>query len=107
MSSLIKKCAAVVLRDKKFLIVRQQNQDYFKNVGGKLERSESPEECLSREIYEELAVETKSTCFYWKVPKTKAVSNPELELEIYLYFVEIEGPIKASSEIAECAWISK
>ena len=54
--------AAVIERDGFVLIARRKKSDYFGSVwefpGGKIEPGESPEECLRRELREELGIET-------------------------------------------------
>ncbi|MGA2586571.1 MAG: (deoxy)nucleoside triphosphate pyrophosphohydrolase [Candidatus Aminicenantales bacterium] len=54
--------AAVIERDGAVLIARRRKSDLFGNVwefpGGKIEPGESPEECLRRELMEELGIES-------------------------------------------------
>ena len=56
----------VVIRDGKVVLVRNE-RDEWELPGGKLELSESPRECLAREISEELqlAVEPESILDSW------------------------------------------
>lgn len=55
--------AAIILKDNKVLIARKrQNKDlagYWEFPGGKLEPNESMEDCLERELFEELGVKAK------------------------------------------------
>ncbi len=105
---LIVKYAGVVIQNNKFLIVRQKNEDVWKNVGGKIEGDETPEECLIREITEELGTKLKGTpVYYFSLPTTKAVSNPNINLDIHLYKCELENEPLPSSEIEELHWLSK
>ena len=98
----------MVLKDGKFLIVRGAAQDYWKNVGGKLEDGETPEQCLAREIKEELGVGlSDKPKHYFSLPTTKAVSDPSVELDIHLYLCGLSGEPVASSEIEELRWMSK
>jgi 8-oxo-dGTP diphosphatase len=54
--------AAVVIREKRVLIARraagQSNAGMWEFPGGKIEKNETPEECLARELKEELNVES-------------------------------------------------
>lgn len=105
---LIVKYAGVIIKDKKFLVVRQKDEDVWKNVGGRIEGNETPEECLTREITEELNVKLSAVPeYYFSLPTTKAVSDPTISLNIHLYKCEIEGEPKPSSEIEELHWLSK
>jgi 8-oxo-dGTP pyrophosphatase MutT (NUDIX family) len=56
----------VVIRDGKVILVRNE-RDEWELPGGKLELSESPKECLAREIAEELqlVVESQSIVDSW------------------------------------------
>ena len=56
--------AAIIVRDGKFLIAqRKLNDDIFGGLwefpGGKVEDGETPEECMSRELKEELDIEVE------------------------------------------------
>ena len=56
----------VVIRDRKVILVRN-DRDEWELPGGKLELSESPEQCLAREIAEELqlTIEPESILDSW------------------------------------------
>lgn len=108
MSQHIVKYAAAIIRDRKILFVRDKGEDFFKNVGGKIENNETSEECLKREINEELGVDLINTPqYYFSLPVTKAANNPDVTIEIHLYKCEIEGNPKPSAEIEELHWLSK
>lgn len=55
--------AAIIIRDKKVLIARRAQGEKFAGSwefpGGKVEAFETPKECLRRELYEELGIETR------------------------------------------------
>ncbi len=54
---------AVIEKDGKILIARRKNQGHFANKwefpGGKLESGETSEQCLQRELFEELGIEAR------------------------------------------------
>lgn len=58
---MIKVTAAVIEKAGKILIARRKRGDRFEHMwefpGGKVQPGESPEECLKRELYEELGIE--------------------------------------------------
>lgn len=102
------KYVAVFIKNKKFLIVRQKGEDFWKNVGGRIEENETPEECLTREVKEELGIDlTENPKFYFSLPTTKAVSDPTISLDMHLYLCELKGEPIPNSEIEELHWISK
>ena len=59
--------AAVIEKDGKILIARRKGEDAlggkWEFPGGKLEPGETPEECLKRELREELGIETEVKAF--------------------------------------------
>ncbi len=102
------KYAAVILRDGKYLIAKPADSDTWINVGGKPEDDETPEECLKREVMEELSVNVVSEPqLYLESPFTPAVSDPNIQVKITWYRLEIEGEPIASSEIGEIHWLAK
>jgi 8-oxo-dGTP pyrophosphatase MutT (NUDIX family) len=64
----------IVIRDGKVILVRNE-RDEWELPGGKLELSESPKECLAREIVEELqlAVDPESMIDAWTYTITAGV----------------------------------
>jgi 8-oxo-dGTP diphosphatase len=75
----IKVTAAVIERGGKVLIARRKKGDRFEGrwefPGGKIEAGESPEECLRRELREELGVEIEAPEYLCSVPfKTSGIS---------------------------------
>lgn len=61
--SMTKVTAAIIEQDGKVLIARRKKDDPLKDKwefpGGKIEPGESPEECLKRELHEELGIEAE------------------------------------------------
>lgn len=102
------KYAAVIIHEGKYLIAKQLDSDTWINVGGKPQGDESPEQCLQREIMEELSVKVISQpVLYLESPFTPAVSDPNIQVKIIWYKLEIEGEPVASSEIGEIHWLTK
>jgi len=68
----IKVTAAVIERGGKVLIARRKKGDRFEGrwefPGGKIEAGESPEECLRRELREEMGIEVEAGEFLCSVP---------------------------------------
>jgi 8-oxo-dGTP diphosphatase len=68
----IKVTAAVIERGGKVLIARRKKGDRFEGrwefPGGKIEAEESPQECLRRELREEMGVEVEAGEFLCSVP---------------------------------------
>ncbi|RJS63027.1 (deoxy)nucleoside triphosphate pyrophosphohydrolase [Priestia filamentosa] len=65
----MKKVVAAIIKDKdKILIAKRNSKDHLAGKwefpGGKIEPDETPEECLAREIREELRVDIEIGSFY-------------------------------------------
>ena len=59
-------CAAVLIKDGQILLAQRNCDDHngkWEFPGGKLEANESPEQCLERELNEELSIVTKVGAF--------------------------------------------
>ncbi len=102
----IHKAGAIILKDKKFLIVKPHGKPSFITPGGKYEKGETAEGCLKRELMEELRVQMKSFKHYKDYYFEKA-AHSDHSLSLELYIVEIEGRPKASSEIEKLEWLGK
>ena len=79
--------AAMVDIDNKVLIAQRQEdkfmEGYWEFPGGKLENGELPNQCLIREINEELGVDISDSCF---TPITFTTFNyPNFDVIIFLY----------------------
>lgn len=101
--SMIIKCAGVILDNGKLLVVRKKGSDVFLSPGGKVERGESLQDCVIREIKEEIDVNVKNLRFMGTYTSQSAIENSGITL--HAWFVEYSGIATASSEIEEIRWI--
>ena len=51
---------AIIVKDGKFLMVRNDEQDYFYSVGGRIRFGETAEEAVIREVFEETGVKMEA-----------------------------------------------
>lgn len=106
--TILTKYAAAIIKDGKYLIVRVYNENFWKNVGGKVEDKETAKECLKREVKEELGVEIVGHPeHYLSTPITDVEGDPKRKIVIHVYKVHTKGDLKPSSEIKEMHWLSK
>ena len=83
----IHKAGGILIRDRKFLVVRQKDKDIFIAPGGKLDNLETPVEALIRELKEELCVEVKPSDLENFGSYTAAAAGKEdkiLQMDVFL-----------------------
>lgn len=99
--------AAVIIRDRKVLIAQRQSGSHMEYKwefpGGKLEPDETPEECIVREIKEEMDIDIEVIDIY-KVVKFK-YEEKDILLLCYLCRI-LEGEGKAI-ECNDFRWVTK
>lgn len=103
------KCGAIILRNKKLLIVKPKSKDYWIFVGGKPESGETLEQALIREVLEELSVKVVNLSkLYLISPIEKAIGNKDNRtVQIFAFIVNINDQPKANSEIEKIHWLSR
>ncbi|MDP2665296.1 MAG: NUDIX domain-containing protein [bacterium] len=104
----IHKAGGVLIKDRKFLISRSKGKDFFVAPGGKLEKGETPEESLQRELKEEFTIEIelvdleKFGTFY-----APAIGMEDKYLQSDIFIVlRWKGEIRPDNEIEEIMWIN-
>ncbi len=79
-------CVAIIQKDNKFLICQRSKDDFFSNIwefpGGKKEAHESSEECIQREIQEELEIQIEIIELYAQL--IYEVRGKEILFKFYL-----------------------
>lgn len=109
MTVVIHKATALLIKDRKLLVVRAYDDDMFITVGGKIEPGETVLQALHRECFEELNIETnddlveKFATFYG----TAIGRHAGKLLQQDTFFINgYSGKIQRSSEITELAWVN-
>ncbi|ADE72561.1 MULTISPECIES: (deoxy)nucleoside triphosphate pyrophosphohydrolase [Priestia] len=88
----MKKVTAAIIKDKnRILIAKRHSKDplggKWEFPGGKVEPGETPEECLVREIREELRVEVKIGSFY----DNSVYSSQDHDIHLLFYWAEVSN----------------
>jgi ADP-ribose pyrophosphatase YjhB (NUDIX family) len=111
-NQVIIKCRGIILHEGKMLVAKhQKHAEYYALLGGHLEPGESPQECVERELTEELGVKPE-------VGKLLYVNSFEdHSINFFEFFFEIKNgkdfkDVKNlmgtdMDEISEILWISK
>lgn len=101
-----KVAVAVIEKDGKILVARRAKEDHFKGKwefpGGKMETGESPQDCLRRELFEELGIEAEIGLFICS--NRYGYSHGKVELLAYRVSC-ISGDIRRSVH-DEIRWVS-
>jgi 8-oxo-dGTP diphosphatase len=103
----VDKVALVLLREGRVLSTRSRGKDTYYLPGGKREPGESDEDCVCREIEEELAVRLRRESLR-KLGVFHAQAHgkdPGVEIHMPCYTGDFDGELRASAEIAEFAWL--
>ena len=107
MSRIIDKVAWILLVDHQILSTRSRGKDTYYLPGGKRDPGETDEECLVREIKEELAVDlVPGTLRYLGQFVAQAHGHSEgVQVQMRCYQADYAGTLSAASEIEELAWL--
>jgi 8-oxo-dGTP diphosphatase len=101
---MIKVTAAIIIKDHKLLIARRKAGGHaggkWELPGGKTEKSETPEECLARELFEEFSINVKVGAFF----ASSTYAYPHLKIELLAYHVTHESGDFVLRDHDEMAW---
>lgn len=97
---------AAIIRDSHGRIFATQRgygefKDYWEFPGGKIEPGETPEEALTREIWEELAMRIVIE----QLAETVEWDYPQFHLTMHCYFCHIESGIPELKEHEAAKWL--
>lgn len=98
---------AIVIRDGRILVAKR-NQEPFKGqwdfLGGYLQKGETPEAALKRELKEELGVESQLT-FIGAFPGTDSYKEYKYPVLSFAYLAQLQGQPRLNHENSELAWV--
>ncbi len=98
--------AAIIIQDGNLLMQIGTGYKELWTPGGKIKENETDEECLQRELKEEMGVEIIKSRFF-KEYQTISFYNSDRGIIERLYIAEIKGEIKPDAEIEEIVWLTK
>ena len=97
--------AALIVRNKRLLLITGYDEKFYWTPGGKIEGKESHETCLKRELYSELNIKVTSFKHYLTVMLPNQIKGRMQKNHYYL--VQYNGKIKPKQEITKTIWYSK
>lgn len=105
----IYKAAAIIIKDRQLLVSRSKNRSFFIAPGGKLQKNETPEQAVIRELQEEqgiIVTENNLTFFGTFYAIAQGFEAEQLKLRMDVYSVRsYDGELSPQSEIEENKWI--
>jgi NADH pyrophosphatase NudC (nudix superfamily) len=96
----------LVIKDRKVLMTKEINNDFYTLPGGKVEIGESHEKTVAREVMEELGnnVQIMKMNFFNKYVLPGKAENSIMEFNVYTG--NISGKFKMNDEIEDIKWIN-
>ena len=105
--SVVRVAAAIISREGRFLIAKRKAgvhlAGFWEFPGGKCEIGESLEDCLRRELHEELDVTISNPVPFEIIHH----SYPDKTVELHFYRCSISGGVAEARECAEIRWVSR
>ena len=93
-------------KNNKILIAKRRANQYLKNKwefpGGKIEKGETPEECLRRELKEEFDIIVKISPFFME----SIFQYPHKKIQLLAYFAYLQSGYLKANEHEEYKWVS-
>lgn len=104
----IHKAGAVILKDKKLLLLKSKGKEVFVAPGGKLEKDEDTKTALIRELKEELGIDVEKVDIEeFNTSYAQATGNESKMLRMDTCLVKkYQGELKPDNEIEEMLWIN-
>jgi 8-oxo-dGTP pyrophosphatase MutT (NUDIX family) len=97
--------AAIIIQDKKILLVRDDLVSFFSMPGGMIDEGEDRESALAREVEEEVGVPLDNAQYYHSFDHVNLTFNtPQTD---HAYLVAISQSPFCSHEICELGWFTK
>ena len=97
------KIGGIILKNRNVLVARKK--DTYLIPGGKIKTGEQAEQCLSRELNEELGVTLVSQRYFGEY-EDKAALDPDKMINIELFVVSIKGEPSPHAEINDIKYIN-
>lgn len=98
--------SAIIIDNKKILMLLGKGYPELWTPGGKIEVNERDEDCLRRELHEEIGVTLQAATFF-KEYSTYSFYDPAVPLIERVYLAKVTGELKPAAEIESIYWYTK
>ncbi len=98
--------AAIIIQNEKLLMVQGAGYEELWTPGGKPELNESDEDCLKRELAEEIGVTLIGAKYFGNYTGSSPYEANRLSTN-KVYICTVSGDPKPNNEIAKVIWLSK
>lgn len=102
----VDKVAWLHIKDRKILSTLSKGKDTYYIPGGKRDERETDEQCLIREIQEELSVSLKPETFKFAGEFEAIAHGKNINIKMKCYFADYDGKLQPASEIEEMVWFT-
>ncbi len=104
----IYKAAGILIKDRKLLIEKSENKEFFIAPGGSIEEGETPKEALVRELWEEFNIKVSASDFEeFGHFHAKAAGQEENIVHMNVFIVKKwEGEPSPHAEVREIMWVT-
>ncbi len=104
----IYKAAGILIKDRKLLIEKSENKEFFIAPGGSIEEGETPKVALVRELWEEFNINVSSNDFEeFGYFHAKAAGQEENTVHMNVFIVKKwEGEPSPHAEVREIMWVT-
>uniref|UniRef100_A0A7C4R2Q3 8-oxo-dGTP diphosphatase n=1 Tax=candidate division CPR3 bacterium TaxID=2268181 RepID=A0A7C4R2Q3_UNCC3 len=104
----IYKSGGILIKNRKILVERSKNKEFFISPGGSIEDGETPTQALVRELWEEFKINVTENDFEeFGIFSAQAVGQEDRKIQMNVYIVKSwQGEPTPSSEVEEILWIN-
>lgn len=104
----IHKAAGIIIRDRKLLVEKSRNKEFFISPGGSIENGETAKQALARELMEEFQITVEESNMEAFGTFSAAAAGNESKMVVMEVFMikAFQGEPTPDNEVEKIAWIN-